>query len=66
MRHKIDSKLNNIPSAPSTKVNTSNIGTANFANAPQNEFKDFLKSKVHRPEVTPDFIKSVRKYIHSK
>ncbi len=30
---------------------------------PQNSFKDFLKSKVHRPHVSPDFIEKLKNHV---
>lgn len=67
MNHKIDPKFNN-PNNPSSdnSENASNQAQESNISAhklPQNSFKDFLKSKVHRPHVSAEFIQQIKKTI---
>ena len=67
MNHKIDPNSN-------PQSNPSNDGNDKIASQPsdqnqfghklpQNSFRDFLKSKVHRPHVSQEFIQQIKKTI---
>ena len=57
MQHKIDQNLNHLGSEVQQKKITENkIQSPAEFKLPQSHFKDYLKSKVHRPHVTPEFI----------
>lgn len=68
MNHKINPKFqhntnHDINSEPHNKQHHSDRDTNNFEfdfKLPQGSFKDFLKSKVHRPHVSPDFIEQLK------
>jgi len=67
MNHKIDPNIN----PQSDKLSTHNSGNEQNSSEnnlfghklPQNSFKDFLKSKVHRPHVSQEFIQQIKKTI---
>ena len=67
MQHKIEQKfdynLSNINSAPSSQSKT-NIQAVNGAKLPQSHFKAYLKSKVHRPHVSEEFIQNIKTRIN--
>ena len=64
MQHKIDQNLNHLGSEVQQKKITENkIQSPAEFKMPQSHFKDYLKSKVHRPHVTPEFIQNIKNFI---
>lgn len=65
MQHKIEQKLNHptTNNTPSLQSDT-NIQAVSGAKLPQSHFKAYLKSKVHRPHVSPEFIQHIKTNIN--
>lgn len=67
MQHKIDQKIshsfannNNTPSSASESDNQALLATK----LPSSHFKAYLKSKVHRPHVSEEFIQHIKTNIN--
>jgi hypothetical protein len=63
MQHKTDQDLNH-PNQGGSQINNESIKShISDAKLPHSNFKDYLKSKVHRPHVTPEFIQNIKRQI---
>jgi len=61
MQHKIDQNINKPNLDSQSKIIENKIQSTAEFKLPQSNFKDYLKSKVHRPHVTPEFIQNIKK-----
>ena len=67
MQHKSNIKLShNIKQSVKDAQQVQNFANITSSINQTHELKNFLKSNVRRPEVTPDFIQHIRKNIHQK
>ncbi len=64
MQHKIDQNLNHFNfDGQQKKISENKIQSPAEFKMPQSNFKDYLKSKVHRPHVSPEFIQNIKNFI---